>query len=287
MGEIVKLGRALPQIGVSRTNTKMSLGPVANWLKRKLVNVVGYRRKREDIRLQTSQMHAALSAARLAIAVARIIRNCPFKSTNLNHISMTDTGKRTDQKMHATITSAAALVAASCAEAARSAGASREQVSSVINMGLDARAMGDLLTLTTSTATCLRGVECLKMRTIRNHALQDHMNSQKGAILPVRTPEGRLHNRMVSVECNYYNDNIMLTLHKRHCFTTSKKYIIFHEQREQKDFGYQRDEDGYHTINLSTSGGTIQLLFEEHGEYSSWKSFIDYLIFNKGWKLSH
>jgi hypothetical protein len=51
--------------------------------------------------------------------------------------------------MHAAITTAAALVAATCAEAAKSAGASREQVSSVISMGLDIRVMGDLLTLTT------------------------------------------------------------------------------------------------------------------------------------------
>jgi hypothetical protein len=56
--------------------------------------------------------------------------------------------------MHSAITSAAALVAASCAEAARTAGASREQVSSVISMGLETRAMGDLLAFTTSTAAC-------------------------------------------------------------------------------------------------------------------------------------
>uniref|UniRef100_A0A0A8ZPR7 VAN3-binding protein-like auxin canalisation domain-containing protein n=1 Tax=Arundo donax TaxID=35708 RepID=A0A0A8ZPR7_ARUDO len=54
--------------------------------------------------------------------------------------------------MHATITSAASLVAGSCAETAKSAGATREQVSSVIHMGLESRAMGDLHTLTTSAA---------------------------------------------------------------------------------------------------------------------------------------
>ncbi|GJM86479.1 hypothetical protein PR202_ga02343 [Eleusine coracana subsp. coracana] len=232
-------------------------------------------------------MHAALSAARLATAVVGIIRNCPFESTNMNDISVNDIRQISDKKMHTAITSAAALVVASCAEAAKSAGASREQVSSVINMGLDATEMGDLLTLTTSTAACLRGVECLKMRTIRNYGLQNHKNSQKGAILPVRTPEGRLHNRMVSVDCNYDDDNVMLTLRKGHPLSTSKKYIIFCDQGEQKDLGYQSDEHGYQTINLSTSSGTIQLLFEEDGQYSSWKSFINYLILSKARNISH
>jgi hypothetical protein len=63
--------------------------------------------------------------------------------------------------------------------------------------------------------------------------------------------------------------------------------IIFRDQGEQKELGYQTDEHGYHTIDLSTSNGTFQLLFKEHGRYRSWKSFINYLIFSKDQKLSH
>ncbi|CAD6242914.1 unnamed protein product [Miscanthus lutarioriparius] len=135
---------------------RMIMGPVAEWLKGKLMNIVqkGYVKKREDKRLQTAQINAALSVARLSTVVAGTIGNCSFGSNNLSGM-----------KMHAAITSAAALVAASCAEVAKSAGATREQVSSVINMGLETRALGDLLTLTTSAAACLRGVEGLKMRT--------------------------------------------------------------------------------------------------------------------------
>ncbi|CAD6343631.1 unnamed protein product [Miscanthus lutarioriparius] len=135
---------------------RMIMGPVAEWLEGKLMNIVqkGYVKKREDKRLQTAQINAALSVARLSTVVAGTIGNCSFGSNNLSGM-----------KMHAAITSAAALVAASCAEVAKSAGATREQVSSVINMGLETRALGDLLTLTTSAAACLRGVEGLKMRT--------------------------------------------------------------------------------------------------------------------------
>jgi hypothetical protein len=136
--------------------SQISLGSAAKWLTEKLVNLVqrGYRTNKEVIRLQAAQKNAAVSAARLATAVAGIVGNCPFESTNMNGISMNDMGKHSSKKMHAAITSAAALVAASCAEAARTAGASREEVSSVISMGLETRAMGDLLTFTTSTAAC-------------------------------------------------------------------------------------------------------------------------------------
>jgi hypothetical protein len=134
----------------------MIVAPVAEWLKAKLLNIMqrGYGSNREDKRLRTAQMHAALSVARLSTVVAGTIGNCSFGSNNLSSIAMTDRREDTDMKMRAAITSAAALVAASCAEAAKSSGASKEQVSSVINMGLETRALGDLLTLTTSAAAC-------------------------------------------------------------------------------------------------------------------------------------
>ncbi|KAJ1280457.1 hypothetical protein BS78_04G234100 [Paspalum vaginatum] len=265
----------------------MIMGLVTEWFKGKLMKIGqrGHGRRREDRRLQTAQINAALSVARLSTVVAGTVGNCSLMSNNLSGIAMNDRREDTDIKMHAAITSAAALVAASCAEVAKSAGASRQQVSSVINMGMETRALGDLLTLTTSAATCLRGVEGLKTRTISNCSLEGHMNSQKDAILLVRTPKGRFHTRMVYVLCKY--DNIILTLGKKRHFTTSEKYVIFHEQGEGKEFSYPTDKQSYFAMNLATSGGTIQLLFEEHEQYSSWRTFISYHINNKGWKLSY
>ncbi|PAN07676.2 hypothetical protein PAHAL_1G353600 [Panicum hallii] len=265
----------------------MIVAPVAEWLKAKLLNIMqrGYGSNREDKRLRTAQMHAALSVARLSTVVAGTIGNCSFGSNNLSSIAMTDRREDTDMKMRAAITSAAALVAASCAEAAKSSGASKEQVSSVINMGLETRALGDLLTLTTSAAACLRGVDGLKMRTISNYSFEGHMNSQKDAILLVRTPKGRFHTRMVSVQCKY--DNIILTLGKKSRFRTSEKYVIFHEQGEGEEFSYPTGEHNYRAMNLSTSGGTIQLLFEENEQYSSWRTYISYLMKNKRGKGNH
>lgn len=90
---------------------------------------------------------------------------------------------------------------------------------------------------------------------------------------------------MVSAHCKY--DKIILKLGKGHNFTTTEEYIVFDEQGESKDLSYPTDEYSYHSINLSTSGGTIQLLFKEHEQYSAWKSFINYLIINKSSKQSY
>uniref|UniRef100_K3YYZ1 VAN3-binding protein-like auxin canalisation domain-containing protein n=1 Tax=Setaria italica TaxID=4555 RepID=K3YYZ1_SETIT len=224
MGQMVNFGRTLSQIGV------LSVDPKKGWqqklneqrsleLYRKIPNNSEYSEAEEmenhlqtaklhsksqslssaeifyllsvnDKRLRTAQMHAALSVARLSTVVAGTIGNCSFGSNNLSGIAMTNRREDTDKKMHAAITSAAALVAASCAEAVKSAGASREQVSSDINMGLETRELGDLLTLTTNTAACLRGFDGLKMRTISNCSLEGQMNNQKDAILLVGTPQG-------------------------------------------------------------------------------------------------
>ncbi|AQK73647.1 hypothetical protein ZEAMMB73_Zm00001d017658 [Zea mays] len=263
---------------------QMIVSPVAEWLKGKLMNIMqkGYV-KREDKRLQTAQINAALSVAKLSTVVAGTIGNFTFGSNNLSGIAMTERREDTDMKMHAAIMSAAALVAASCAEVAKSAGATREQVSSVINMGMETRALGDLLTLTTSAAACLRGVEGLKMR-ISNCSLEGRMNNQKDATLFVRTPKGRFHKRIVSVHCKY--DNIILTLGKKGHFKSSEKYVIFHEQGEGEEFRYPTDKQSYCAMNLSTSGGTIQLLFEDNEQYNSWRAFISYHM-NQGRMLSY
>lgn len=39
-------------------------------------------------------------------------------------------------------------------------------------------------------------------------------------------------------------------------------------------------------MNLSTSGGTIQLLFEDNEQYNSWRAFISYHM-NQGRMLSY
>ncbi|KAF2946426.1 hypothetical protein DAI22_02g292600 [Oryza sativa Japonica Group] len=268
---------------------RMTVGGVAEFLKSKLANMVqrGCGRKREDIRLQTAQMHAALSVARLATAVARMVGNCQSESTNANNTIMTAIGKDEHRKMHVAIASAAALVAASCSEAAKLTGASREQISTVIHMGMETRSLGDLLMLTTSAATCLKGANAFKMRNraISNYAFENLMSNQKDVRLPIRTPDGKIHIRMVSVHCKH--DKIILNLGKEHSLRTSKEYIIFDEHGGTTDFSYPTDEHSYHAINLATSGGNIQLLFEEHEQYSAWKSFIRYLIINKRSRLSY
>jgi hypothetical protein len=53
------------------------------------------------------------------------------------------------------------------------------------------------------------------------------------------------------------------------------------KQGDGEEFSYPMNEHKYCAMNLSTSGGTIQLLFKEHEQYSSWRTFISYQM-NKG-----
>lgn len=104
------------------------------------------------MRLREARVHAALSVARLAAAIAGISANSRLEPTNAKSTSMTGMGGGAlDEKMNAVVASAAALVATVCAEAAESVGASRERVASAISTGLATKTSADMVTL---TATC-------------------------------------------------------------------------------------------------------------------------------------
>lgn len=95
-----------------------------------------YKEKRKDgLRVQRAQVHAALSVAGVAAAILGFAAN----ST-----SGWDPG----------LVSAASLVAAVCAETAEALGADRACVSSVINSAILACSPNEILTLTASAATC-------------------------------------------------------------------------------------------------------------------------------------
>ncbi|XP_020096635.1 VAN3-binding protein-like isoform X1 [Ananas comosus] len=238
----------------------------------------GYRRrKKEEVRLHVAQVHAALSVARLAAAVAGIVANCSMEPVNSNSLLMARNGGGGDwDKMSTVVASAAALIATVCAEAAESVGAARAHVASVVNTGLETQTATDVLTLTAAAATCLRGAAALEPRTTsRSYASEDRKILQRGARLPVRTPEGRVQLRMVSIYLK--NDRVMLRLGKKHlhgAFTTYEEYRICNEVEDTKEDVFSKENHGVHAITLGTTGGTIQLLFEDPKQYRIWRSNI-------------
>lgn len=100
-------------------------------------------KKKEDVRLQTASIHAALSVTRLAAAIASV--TAAKRSIDSESESAQDIGD--------IVASAAALVTTVCAEAAESLGAQTIHVSSAINSGWATQTTSDMITLTAAAAT--------------------------------------------------------------------------------------------------------------------------------------
>ncbi|KAG9131999.1 hypothetical protein Leryth_017203 [Lithospermum erythrorhizon] len=126
---------------------------VGRWLKDRR------EKKKEELRTQNAQLHAAVSVAAVASAVAAIAAATAATS-----------GQGKDEQVTKTdmaVASAATLVAAQCVEAAESMGADREHLASVVSSAVNVRSAGDIMTLTAAAATALRGAATLKARTLK------------------------------------------------------------------------------------------------------------------------
>ncbi|WOL07137.1 VAN3-binding protein-like isoform X2 [Canna indica] len=238
----------------------------------------GWKRKKrkEDLRLQTAQIHAALSVARLAAGIAGILGNFYLEPIKSNVVALDTLEGELDRKMNTVVRSAAALIATVCAEAAESVGANRGQVSSIVQAGLATRTSADLLTLTATTATCLRGAAMLELRAATcRHLSQDHNILEKGAQLPIQMPEGKVQLRMVKIY--HKHDKVTLRLGKKHMrgvINIYNEYRIYDVANDPKECGFLKNDHGCYLVTLGTSGGAIQLQFQDQKQYVLWKSSI-------------
>ncbi|PKA53057.1 hypothetical protein AXF42_Ash002039 [Apostasia shenzhenica] len=114
-------------------------------------------KRKEKLRLQLAHVHAALSVARLAAAIAGAVANySPETSKNKGRYSTIfgRVGGVWDKKMSMVVASAATLVATVCAEAAECVGAQRADIASAISQGLATHKSTEILGLTATAATC-------------------------------------------------------------------------------------------------------------------------------------
>ncbi|RWW31959.1 hypothetical protein GW17_00003397 [Ensete ventricosum] len=138
-------------------NPQIDVGQMKAWLGGEILSSFSRgcrKRRKEELRLHTAQVHATLSVARLAAAIAGIVGNCYLEPINSKAMSLDHQGRELDNRMNTVVASAAALVATVCAEAAESVGTNRTQVASAIRTGLATRSSADLVTLTATAATC-------------------------------------------------------------------------------------------------------------------------------------
>ncbi|KAF5194715.1 Van3-binding protein [Thalictrum thalictroides] len=141
---------------VDMVNTKRG-GSVGKWFHNKETIANSRLRKKEQARVDNARVHAALSVAGVAAALAAV----------------TATENSNNSKIGAAMASATELLAAHCIGIAESSGADRDRVASVVRSAVGVRTPGDLMTLTAAAATALRGAAAFKARLpkeVRNSA---------------------------------------------------------------------------------------------------------------------
>uniref|UniRef100_A0A0E0MAZ3 VAN3-binding protein-like auxin canalisation domain-containing protein n=1 Tax=Oryza punctata TaxID=4537 RepID=A0A0E0MAZ3_ORYPU len=241
------------------------------------------RKRRDELRLHTAKAHAAVSVAQLAAAIAGVVSACELRSS---------TGA--DRKLSTVLASAAALVATVCAESAESAGADRSRVTSAMKAGLDSRSPAELLTLTATAATCLRGAAVLKLRADVSRGISSSSNSmmmmstntasiQKGTILRVCLPCGRLRLRTVAVFPERSTVALRLGKKRLHgAFTTYQHYEVLAVSGGGEAVVDCRK---IFPVALSTEAGMVQLLLDNQMNCKVWKASIESMLSDR--KLKH
>ncbi|XP_025794138.1 VAN3-binding protein-like isoform X3 [Panicum hallii] len=242
------------------------------------------RRRRDELRLHSAQAHAAVSVAQLAAAVAGIVSVCELRPAA--------TASASDKRLDTVLASAAALVATVCAEAAETAGANRGRVTSAVRTGLESRSSAELLTLTATAATCLRGAAALKQRVADLRGISSGSNAtamsisagiQKGTTLRVCLPCGRVRVRTVSVfpQRGGGGSAVALRLGKKRlhgAFATYKDYVV----AAVREGGGEAVVEGRPAFPVALvteeEGATVQLLFEHQTPCKVWKAAIEGML---------
>ncbi|KAL2338579.1 hypothetical protein Fmac_013025 [Flemingia macrophylla] len=241
-------------------------------------------KRKEDQRLQRAEVHAAISVAGIAAALAAIAAENSKKESN--------------QDRDAAVASAAALVAAQCAKVAEAMGAKKEQLSSVIGSAMSGTSASDILTLTAAAATSLKGAATLKIRSGCNNRLnggvpilplEDNNDLDfdfekgrsilaQGAQLYVETPEGKYMPRSVSVILDS-EAKVILMMRKHNLFKTKKEGIVMTLHVELYKGSEAEDADTCYLIVLTTRGGIFKLdMAEDFRRYKTWVTTIKHML---------
>ncbi|XP_040374659.1 VAN3-binding protein isoform X2 [Rosa chinensis] len=240
-------------------------------------------RRKEEHRLQRAEVHAAISMAGVAAALAAIAAE--------------SSGKNESTAKEGAVASAAALVAAQCAKVAEAMGAKKEQISSVIGSAMSSTSASDILTLTAAAATSLKGAATLKARSGCKNMLhggapvlpieESHevdFDFEKcrsmlgmGAHLSIETPDGKYTVRSVSVILSS-EAKVVLKIRKLSLLKSKQESIILDMHAELYKDSEAETGTGY-LIVLTTSKGTFKLDMEDdYQRYTTWATTINHML---------
>ncbi|KAJ4833131.1 hypothetical protein Tsubulata_006239 [Turnera subulata] len=252
---------------------------IKKWLKE-----MKLKRKEHD-RLQKAEVHAAISVAGVAAALAAIAA---------------ENSKKDDPTKEAAVASAAALVAAQCAQMAEAMGAKKEQISGMMDSAMSSTSTSDILTLTAAAATSIRGAATLKARAgcknmlngsapvlpIEDSSTDIDFDFAKcrsilanGSQLHVETPDGNFRVRSVSIVLNN-KGKVILKMRKLNLLKSKKESIVLDLHAElYKDLESDQETDTCYLIVLTTNLGIIKLdMGDDHHRYRIWATTINHML---------
>ncbi|KAL0735021.1 hypothetical protein Bca4012_011231 [Brassica carinata] len=216
-------------------------------------------KRKEEVRLQRAEVHAAVSLAGLAAALAAVASENAGKDGGNNRPNTKETA----------VASAAAVVAAQCAQMAETMGANRDQLSTVIGSAMTGTSVSEILALTASATTSLRGAETLKARRSFN------INRLNGSepVLPIEgssdlPPEFDKNTYLLAQGTDLFvetPDGIVTNVH-----------VELYKDSESED---NNIEDTCYLIVLKTNRGTMKLdMADDYGRYKTWITTIQHML---------
>ncbi|CAO2823035.1 unnamed protein product [Amaranthus hypochondriacus] len=252
-------------------------------------------KRKEEKRLQRAEVHAALSIAGLAAALAAIA-----EESSKGKLEPDSSPAR-----KAALASATAIVASQCAHAAETMGAKKDQLSYTLNSALTGTSTTDILTLTAAATTSLRGASTLKARKGCKKRLNgvpimpidvdssisrllDDLDFQKnrailakGAHLTIHTSNGKCMLRIVSIRLTN-EAKVIMRIMKRNILNiikTSKDCVILDLQAKlYKDAGGDELDKCYHIVLITTRGPIKIDMDDNYNRYKMWATTIHQML---------
>ncbi|XP_015636942.1 VAN3-binding protein [Oryza sativa Japonica Group] len=249
-------------------------------------------KRKEEARLHKAEVHAAVSVAGVAAALAAIAAESSTPAATMKETA---------------VASAAALVAAQCAKVAEAAGATRDQVAAAVNAAVAATDASNVITLTAAAATSLRGAAALRGRRSSGggggggsqNERMDHASSAlsqddldfdfnyarskaalaKGDEMFVAMPDGKWKLHTVSAATSK-GGKVVMRIKKMNlvmAFSNAKESVI-HDVQPCAPEKPSRDEDATYPIEVTTSKGKVELRADDYGVYKRWVTALTHML---------
>ncbi|KAJ0629640.1 putative VAN3-binding protein [Helianthus annuus] len=213
----------------------------------------GVTRKKDKVRREKAQAHAALCVAGLATALASITAAADATARSL---------ALDDSRMTTALASATELLATHCSELAESAGVDHHLVVSVVQSATNIQSPTHLMTLTAAAATALRGEAAMKARFPKEA-------KKNATVIPFEKGMGGHH--MLTTETTKWEPQGMLQqVHKG---------VVYGVCNEKASWPFCKERDNADVyFGVKTAKGLLEFKCKSKVHKQKWVDTIQYLL---------